>query len=110
MNIPLVDLQSQYESIKGEIDQAISEVISKQHLLEDHTFNPLSPPLLKFCSVKHCVGVGNGTDAIFIALKAFGIGQGDEVITVANSFIATSEAITMTGARVVFVDIDSKVV
>jgi dTDP-4-amino-4,6-dideoxygalactose transaminase len=52
--------------------------------------------------------VGNGTDAIFLVLKAMGIGQGDEVITAANSFIATSEAITMTGARVVFVDIDSR--
>jgi dTDP-4-amino-4,6-dideoxygalactose transaminase len=59
-----------------------------------------------FCGVKHCVGVGNGTDALFIALKALGIGAGDEVITVANSFIATSEAITLTGARVVFADIN----
>jgi dTDP-4-amino-4,6-dideoxygalactose transaminase len=54
--------------------------------------------------VKHCIGVGNGTDAIFIALRTLGIGHGDEVITVANSFIATSEAITLTGAKVAFVD------
>src|SRR5262249_32670709 len=60
----------------------------------------------KFCGVKHCIGVGNGTDALFIALKSLGIGEGDEVITAANSFIATSEVITMTGARVVFCDID----
>ncbi|HEY5869314.1 MAG TPA: DegT/DnrJ/EryC1/StrS family aminotransferase, partial [Candidatus Tectomicrobia bacterium] len=59
-----------------------------------------------FCEVKHCIGVGNGTDALFIALKSLGIGGGDEVITAANSFIATSEAITATGAQVVFCDID----
>lgn len=58
-----------------------------------------------FCGAKHCIGVGNGTDAIFLALKAMEIGREDEVITAANSFIATSEAITMSGAKVVFVDI-----
>ena len=56
--------------------------------------------------VNYCLGVGNGTDALFIALKSLGVGSGDEVITAANSFIATSEAITMSGARVVFVDIN----
>jgi dTDP-4-amino-4,6-dideoxygalactose transaminase len=56
--------------------------------------------------VKFCVGVGNGTDALYIALRALGISEGDEVITVANSFIATSEAITMAGAKVVFVDMN----
>ena len=59
-----------------------------------------------YIGAKHCIGVGNGTDALYISLKASGIGKGDEVITVANSFIATSEAITMTGAKVVFVDCD----
>jgi len=59
-----------------------------------------------FCNVKNCIAVGNGTDAIYLALRALGIGSGDEVITAANSFIATSEAITQTGARVVFADIN----
>ena len=59
-----------------------------------------------YCGVDHCVGVANGTDALFIALRTLGIGPGDEVITVANSFIATSEAIKMAGAQVVFVDIN----
>ena len=57
--------------------------------------------------VKHCISVGNGTDAIYISLKALGIGPGDEVITVANSWISTSETISQTGATPVFVDIDS---
>ena len=106
MNIPFVDLKTQYESIKDEIDSVISEVISKSAFIGGPYVKSFEESFASFCNVKHCVGVGNGTDALFIALKALGIGQGDEVITAANSFIATSEAITMTEARVVFVDIN----
>jgi dTDP-4-amino-4,6-dideoxygalactose transaminase len=108
MQIPFVDLKSQYESIKAEIDGAISTVISKTAFIGGSHLNDFEGAFAGFCNVKHCIGVGNGTDAIFIALKALGIGQGDEVITVANSFIATSEAVTMAGAKVAFVDIDPK--
>lgn len=104
MEIPFVDLKAQYNSIKNEVDQAISDVISKTAFIGGTYAKSFEGNFAKFCNVKHCVGVGNGTDALFIALKALGIGHGDEVITVANSFIATSEAITSTGARVVFVD------
>ena len=106
MNIPFVALTTQYESIKNEIDSAISEVISKTAFISGPYAKTFESAFAEFCNVKHCVGVGNGTDALFIALKALGIGKGDEVITAANSFIATSEAITMTGAKVVFVDIN----
>jgi dTDP-4-amino-4,6-dideoxygalactose transaminase len=106
MNIPFVDLKSQYESIKTEIDSAIATVISQTAFVGGSHLKNFEDAFSAFCSVKHCIGVGNGTDALFIALKTLGIGQGDEVITVANSFIATSEAITATGARVVFVDIN----
>ena len=108
MNIPFVDLKSQYANIKDEIDNAIAEVISKTAFIGGSFAKSFEQNFAEFCNVKHCVGVGNGTDALFIALKALGIGEGDEVITAANSFIATSEAITMTGAKVVFVDIDPK--
>ena len=108
MNIPLVDLKAQYESIKDEIDSAISEVISKSAFVGGSYVESFERAFASFCNVKHCVGVGNGTEALFIALKTLGIGQGDEVIVPANSFIATSEAVTLTGARVVFVDIDPK--
>jgi len=108
VNIPLVDLKSQYESIKKEIDSAISEVICQSAFIGGPYVKSFESAFAEYCGVRHCIGVGNGTDAIFIALKALGIGNGDEVITVANSFIATSEAITQTGARVVFVDIDPK--
>ncbi|MCZ6703721.1 MAG: DegT/DnrJ/EryC1/StrS family aminotransferase [Ignavibacteria bacterium] len=106
MNIPFVDLKAQYNSIKDEIDKAINEVISNTAFVGGPFVNSFENAFAEFCNVKHCIGVGNGTDAIFIALKALGIGRGDEVITVANSFIATSEAITLTGAKVIFVDIN----
>jgi dTDP-4-amino-4,6-dideoxygalactose transaminase len=106
MNIRFVDLKAQYESIKPEIDKAISDVISKTAFVGGPFVGSFEKAFAAFCGVKHCVGVGNGTDAIYVALRSLGIGPGDEVITVANSFIATSEAITMTGAKVVFVDIN----
>lgn len=108
MNIPFVDLKSQYDSIKEEIDSAISEVISKSAFVGGVYVHSFEQSFAHFCNVKHCIGVGNGTDALFVALKALAIGPGDEVIVPANSFIATSEAVTMTGARVAFVDINPR--
>jgi dTDP-4-amino-4,6-dideoxygalactose transaminase len=106
MNIPLVDLQAQYAAIKNEIDSAIEDVISTSAFIGGPHVSQFEAAFASFCDARHCIGVGNGTDALCVSLKALGIGFGDEVITVANSFIATSEAITMTGARVVFVDIN----
>lgn len=108
MNIQFVDLKAQYETIKSEIDSVIKEVVSETAFIGGQRVEKFEESFAKYCGVKHCVGVGNGTDALFIALRTLGIGDGDEVITVANSFIATSEAITQAGARVVFVDIDPK--
>jgi dTDP-4-amino-4,6-dideoxygalactose transaminase len=108
MNIPLVDLKRQYDSIKEEIDSAMSEVISKSAFVGGPFVESFERSFASFCGAKHCIGVGNGTDALFIALKYLGIGEGDEVIVPANSFIATAEAVTMTGAKVVFVDINPK--
>ena len=106
MNIPFVDLKSQYASIRNEIDSAIKDVIKTSAFIGGPFVKRFEDDFARFCDTKYCVGVGNGTDAILLALKALGIGKGDEVITAANSFIATSEAITMAGAKVVFVDID----
>lgn len=105
MEIPLVDLRAQYENLKEEIDKAISGVISSSAFIGGPYVKAFEAAFAAFCGARNCIGVGNGTDAIFLALKAMGIGRGDEVITAANSFIATSEAITMSGAKVVFVDI-----
>ena len=108
MKIPFVDLKAQYESMKEEINRGISEVLSKSAFVGGPFLESFEKDFAAFCKVKHCIGVGNGTDALFIALKVLGVGPGDEVMVPANSFIATSEAVTSTGARVAFVDIDPK--
>jgi len=105
LKIPFVDLKAQYESIKNEIDAAIAGVISGSAFIGGPYVKAFESAFADFCGTKHCIGVGNGTDAIYLTLKAMNIGPGDEVITAANSFIATSEAVTMTGARIVFVDV-----
>ena len=104
MNVPFVDLHAQYRSIKDEIDQAIAAVLRDAAFVGGSQLASFERNFAAYAGSRHCIGVANGTDALFIAMKSLGIGPGDEVITVANSFIATSEAVTAAGARVVFVD------
>lgn len=106
MNVPFVDLKAQYQSIKSEIDPAIQTVINETAFVGGKYVEGFEKAFAEKFGVKHCVSCANGTDAIYITLKALGVGPGDEVITAANSFIATSETISQTGARPVFVDID----
>lgn len=106
VSVPFVDLKAQYDSIKAEMDAAIASVIHETAFIGGPHVKAFEEAFAKYCGVSQCVGVANGTDALFIALRALGIGPGDEVITVANSFVATSEAIKMAGAQVVFVDIN----
>ena len=108
LTIPFVDLKAQYASIKPEIDAAIAAVLGETSFIGGAHVKTFEEAFARYCGVSQCVGVANGTDALFLALKALGVGAGDEVITVANSFIATSEAITMAGATPVFVDIDPR--
>ncbi len=108
MKIPLVDLKEQYLSIKGEIDGAIQEILDNCSFIMGKPVEVFEKNLAKFCDCKYAVGVSSGSSALFLALKAYGIKKGDEVITVANSFIATAEAIIQCGARPVFVDVDEK--
>jgi dTDP-4-amino-4,6-dideoxygalactose transaminase len=107
-NVPFVDLKAQYESIKPEIDAAIAAVIGETAFIGGPFLKAFEDAFARHCGAAHCVGLANGTDALFVAMKTLGIGPGDEVITAANSFIATSEAIKMAGAQVVFVDINPK--
>ncbi len=106
MKIPFVDLKAQYKSIKVEIDEAIQSVIKETAFIKGKYVAQFEKQYAEKYGVKHCIGVANGTDAIYISLKALGIGRGDEVITVANSWISTSETISQTGAKPVFIDID----
>ena len=106
MKIPFVDLKAQYNTIKSEIDEAIQSVIDDTAFIKGKYVERFEKEYAEKYGVKHCIGVANGTDAIYVSLKALGVGKGDEVITVANSWISTSEVITQAGARPVFVDID----
>jgi dTDP-4-amino-4,6-dideoxygalactose transaminase len=106
MKIPFVDLKTQYRALKPQIDGAIQCVIEETAFVRGPYVAAFEAEYARRYGVKHCVSVGNGTDALYVALKSLGIGPGDEVITTAISWIATSEVITQTGARVVFVDID----
>jgi dTDP-4-amino-4,6-dideoxygalactose transaminase len=104
MNIPFVDLKAQYISIKEEVDGVINRVLENTAFIKGKAVTDFEIAFAKTIGVEHCIGVGNGTDALIIALKTLGIGAGGEVIVPANSFIATSEAVTAAGAKVVFVD------
>lgn len=106
MNVPFVDLKAQYQSLKPEIDAAIRDVIDNTAFIGGRSVEAFEKAYAQRFGIKHCISCANGTDAIYITLKALGIGPGDEIITVANSWISTSETITQTGARPVFIDID----
>jgi dTDP-4-amino-4,6-dideoxygalactose transaminase len=106
MNVPFVDLKAQYASIRDEIDAAMRAVLERCEFIGGRELKAFEERFAAAHSVKHCIGVANGTDALVIILKALGIGRGDEVLTPANSFIASSEAVTLAGARPLFVDCD----
>jgi len=106
MKIPFVDLKAQYNSIKAEMDPAIKNIIENTAFIGGDAVKTFESNFATFCNAKNCVGVGNGTDALWIVLKSLGVGSGDEVIVPANSFVATSEAVSMAGAKVVFCDAD----
>ena len=108
MNVPFVDLKSQYVSIKDEIDAAISEIISNTAFIGGEAVSSFEKNFAELYGVKHCVSAANGTDSLYIIMKMLGIGEGDEVITSANSWISSSETITQTGATPVFADIESE--
>jgi len=107
MNVPFADLAIQYKKLKPEIDQAIAEVFDAGNFIGGKPVKDFEQNFASLCQVKNCIAIGNGTDGIFLALKALGVGPGDEVITPAWSWISTSEVITLTGATPVFADVDS---
>jgi dTDP-4-amino-4,6-dideoxygalactose transaminase len=104
--IPLVDLKAQYERIRSDIDTAMQRVIESTSFIMGPDVRAFEEAFAAYCGVAHCIGVSSGTAALTLALRVLGIGPGDEVITVAHTFIATAEAICSVGAQPVFVDID----
>ena len=104
--IPFVDLRAQYNTIKDQVDEAIFNVIERADFIGGKEVELFESKFAEVFGVKHCISVGNGTDSLYIILKMLGIGYGDEVITVANSWISSSETISQLGARPIFVDID----
>ncbi|GGA75982.1 DegT/DnrJ/EryC1/StrS family aminotransferase [Ornithinibacillus halotolerans] len=104
--IPLIDLKKQYGAIQEDIVEAIREVLDNGQYILGTKVEALEETIAKRLGVKHAIAVGNGTDALVLTLDAFGIGEGDEVITTPFTFFATSEAISRVGATPVFVDID----
>jgi histidinol-phosphate/aromatic aminotransferase/cobyric acid decarboxylase-like protein len=98
MQIPFVDLKVQHEAIREELDREFRKVFEKTAFIMGPALAEFEEAFARYCGVKHAIGVANGTDALLLALKAFGIGPGDEVITAVNTFIATAEAIVHAGA------------
>ena len=101
-----MNLKKQYASIKEETDKKVLEVLSVAQYIMGENVKEFEKEISEYLGVKHSISVGNGTDALIIALKALGIGEGDEVITTPFTFFATAESISFVGATPVFVDVD----
>ncbi|MGC9316673.1 MAG: DegT/DnrJ/EryC1/StrS family aminotransferase [Armatimonadota bacterium] len=106
MGIPLVDLKIQYEQLRDEVLEAFDRALSGMQLVLGPNVQAFEREWAEFCNVAHAVGVGSGTEALHLLLRAAGVGPGDEVITVSFTFIGTIEAILHVGATPVLVDID----
>tara|TARA_B100000963_G_scaffold31269_1_gene23148 strand:- start:9752 stop:10855 length:1104 start_codon:yes stop_codon:yes gene_type:complete len=104
MEIKFIDLNIQYQNIKKEIDDAIKKVIRESSFIGGEEINRFENNFANLIGTKYSISCGNGTDALYIAMKALNLSPGQEVITTAHSWIATSEAISQTGAKPVFVD------
>lgn len=108
MQIPMVDLRAQYRQLKSDLDRAISGVLESTQFALGPEGRAFEEEFARYIGAKHAIGVSSGTDALHLALRAAGLGPGDEVITTPFTFIATAEAIAYVGATPVFVDIDPR--
>ena len=106
MSVPFLDLPAQYADLKEELRPHLDAVLDTSAYILGAYAEQFEQAFSRFLGVRHVIGVANGTDALLLSLKALGVGPGDEVITAANSFVATAEAIAHAGARPVFVDVD----
>lgn len=106
MQIPFVDLKAQYQTIREDILRGFEETLEGMNLLLGPNVRAFEAEFAEYCQARYAIGVANGTDALYLALRACGIGAGDEVITVSHSFIATAEAIVNLRAIPVYIDVD----
>lgn len=104
VNVPFLDLQAQYQSIKAQVEPAIAQVLDSSAYVLGPAVEQFEADFANYCGTKHCVGVGSGTSALELLFRAFGITAGDELIIPANTFFATAEAISIIGAVPVLVD------
>ena len=108
MQVPFLNLKAQHDPIRAELLASIEEVVDSNAFAGGPFVAKFEEDFAAFCQTHHAVGLGSGTEALWLPLLAFGIGPGDEVITVPSTFMATAEAISYCGARPVFVDIDEQ--
>ena len=104
MRIPFVDLKRQYLNLREELLENYDRVLQSGNYVLSEELKLFEENFAKYCGARYAVGVGNGSDALFLSLKALGLGPGDEVLTAPNSFISTAWAVVHTGAKLVFVD------
>jgi len=108
IRVPFLDLNAHHAALRGEFDRAVREVIDSSAFAGGPFVEKFEADFASYCGCQHAIGVGSGTEALWLSLLACGVGPGDEVITVPNTFMATAEAITYCGARPVFVDVDDR--
>ncbi|MGH7964939.1 MAG: DegT/DnrJ/EryC1/StrS family aminotransferase, partial [Candidatus Binatia bacterium] len=106
LRVPQVDLWAQHQECEAEMRAALDAVVRESAFVFGHFVRDFEEAFARFCGVRHCVGVGNGTDALALTLRALGVGQGDTVVTPPFTFAATVEAICQVGAQPLLVDID----
>ena len=108
MEIPYLRLSGVHDEIREQLDDAYKNVMDHEWFIQGSECTQFEKEFAEYCGTKECIGVGNGLDALFLTLKAYGIGTGDEVIVPSNTFIATALAVSYTGAKPVFVEPDEK--
>ena len=106
MRVPFLDLKAQYKQIVTEVVPVVTQAMAAGMFIGGPQVAGFEEEFAAFCGSRYCIGVGSGTDALRFALMAAGVGPGDAVVTVPNTFIATTEAISQVGATPIFVDVD----